>query len=491
MEYANLTMLTDFYELTMMQAYYQVEKHVEKTGREPQQAVFDLFYRENPQASGYAIMAGLEQAVDYIQNLHFTEEDAAFLRDTGVFNDDFVDYLKGFTFTGDIYAIPEGTVVFPGEPLIRVKGPIMEVQLIETALLNIINHQSLIATKAARVVWAAKGDIVLEFGLRRAQGPDAGLFGARAAMIGGCHGTSNVLAGKSFNIPLKGTHAHSWIMSHENELDSFRRYADMYPKDCILLVDTYDTLNSGIPNAIKVFRELQNKGIELERFGIRLDSGDLAYLSKAARKQLDEAGFPCAIISASGDLDEYVITDLKAQGAQINVWGVGTHLITSKDNPAFGGVYKLAAETNEKGQWIPKIKLSENPAKITNPGEKKVYRFYDSSTGKVKADLITLIDEKITDKGDLVIFDPRAPWKRMTLKRGRFRVRELLEPVFVKGRCLYNTQSVMQVRDNSIEERKTLWDEHKRLTKPHLYPVDLSQKLYNLKQGMINELLNI
>ena len=477
----NLTLLTDFYELTMMQAYFRAEQ----MGRLPQYAVFDLFYRENPHQNGYAVMAGLEQAVEYIQNLRFTEEDSAYLRDTGAFGEDFIDYLKGFVFSGDLYAIPEGTVVFPGEPLIRVKAHIMEAQLIETALLNIVNHQSLIATKAARVTWAAAGDIVLEFGLRRAQGPDAGLYGARAAMIGGCNGTSNVLAGKHFDIPVRGTHAHSWVMSHENELEAFRKYADLYPDDSILLVDTYDTLKSGVPNAIKIFDEMCAKNRRPARYGIRLDSGDLAYLSKAARELLDDAGFPDAIISASGDLDEHLISDLKAQGAKIDAWGVGTNLITSKDYPAFGGVYKLAAETDKEGAWVPRMKLSENPAKITNPGEKNVYRLYDSSTGKAKADLITLLDEKISEKSDLTIFDPIAPWKRMTLKAGEFFTRELLEPVFVGGRCLYEHRPVMSIREYAAKERDTLWDEHKRLTRPQLFPVDLSQHLYDLKQGMI------
>jgi len=481
MEKANLTLLTDFYELTMMQAYYQAEK----MGRLRQYAIFDLFYRENPHQNGYAVMAGLQQAVDYIQNLRFTEEDAAYLKDTGAFGDDFIEYLKGFTFTGDIYAIPEGTVVFPNEPLIQVKAPIMEAQFIETALLNIINHQSLIATKAARVCWAAQGDIVLEFGLRRAQGPDAGLYGARAAMIGGCHATSNVLAGKRFGVPVRGTHAHSWVMSHDSELEAFRKYAALYPHDCTLLVDTYDTLRSGVPHAIKIFNEMRENGIAFERFGIRLDSGDLAYLSKEARKQLDGAGFTNASISASGDLDEHLITDLKAQGARINAWGVGTHLITSKDYPAFGGVYKLAAETDEEGTWVPRMKLSENPIKITNPGDKKVFRFYDSATGKAKADLVTLADEQVTGSRDMTIFDPLASWKRMTLKAGEFRIRELLEPVFKAGQCVYEPRSVMEIREKAIKERDTLWDEHKRLTRPHIFPVDLSQHLYDLKQGMI------
>ena len=482
MENSNLTLLTDLYELTMMQAYY----HAEKMGRLTQYAVFDMFYRENPNGGGYSIMAGLDQVVDYIRNLQLTPDDAAYLKDTGIFSNDFIDYLKGISFTGDIYAVSEGTVIFPNEPLIRVKAPIIEAQFIETALLNIINHQSLIATKAARVLWAAQGDTVLEFGLRRAQGPDAGIYGARAAMIGGCHATSNVLAGKRFGIPIRGTHAHSWVMSHESELTAFRQYADLYPHDCILLVDTYDTLRSGVPNAITVFKEMQEKGITFKNYGIRLDSGDLAYLSKAARKELDAAGFCDAKISASGDLDEYVITDLKAQNACINTWGVGTHLITSKDYPAFGGVYKLAAQTDQAGKWTSQIKLSENPAKVTNPAEKKVFRLYDSLTGKAKVDLVTLADEVINENQDITVFDPLAPWKRMTLKSGAYSARELLEPIFINGRCVYNASNVMKIREKAHNERETLWDEHKRLTRPQTFPVDLSQNLYDLKQEMIN-----
>jgi len=376
-------------------------------------------------------------------------------------------------------------VVFPGEPLVRVTGGLIECQLIETALLNIINHQSLIATKAARVCWAATGDRVLEFGLRRAQGPDAGLYGARAAMIGGCHGTSNVLAGQLFGVPVGGTHAHSWIMSFSTELEAFECYANLYPHACILLVDTYDTLRSGIPNAIKVFNAMREAGKPLSYYGIRLDSGDLAYLSKMARQMLDEAGFKDASIVASNDLDEYLIAELKAQGAQITVWGVGTHLITSKENPAFGGVYKLAALSTDGQEWQPKIKLSEDPVKVTNPGVKKIYRLYDATTGKMKADLITLADETVDNRSDLTVFDPLATWKRMTLKAGEFTVRELLEPVFIKGNCVYPEYTVAQIQEYAKKERDTLWEEHKRLVRPHIMPVDLSQKLYDLKQGMI------
>ena len=368
MSQRNLTLLTDLYELTMMQGYFK-EKDANET------VIFDAFYRTNPGGNGYAICAGLEQVIEYIKDLHFEEDDVDYLRSTGLFGEDFLEYLRHFKFSGDIYAIPEGTVVFPREPLVKVIAPIMEAQLVETALLNIINHQSLIATKAARVVYAAGGDGVMEFGLRRAQGPDAGIYGARAAMIAGCIGTSNVLCGKMFNVPVKGTHAHSWIMSFPDELTAFRTYARLYPSACILLVDTYDTLKSGVPNAIKVFQEMKEAGIPLTFYGIRLDSGDLAYLSKKAKKMLDDAGFPDAVISASNDLDESLINSLKIQGAAINSWGVGTNLITSKDCPSFGGVYKLAAILDKKsGKFVPKIKLSENAEKITNPGNKCIKR---------------------------------------------------------------------------------------------------------------------
>ena len=378
MSIMNLTLLTDLYQLTMMQGYFKNNRN--------DTVVFDAFYRTNPSGNGFAIAAGLEQVIDYLKNLRFSPEDIEYLRSLHIFDEDFLEYLTNFKFTGSVYAIPEGTVVFPKEPLLKVIAPIMEAQLIETAILNIVNHQSLIATKAARVVYAAKGDGVLEFGLRRAQGPDAGVYGARAAMIGGCVGTSNVLAGQKFGVPVSGTHAHSWIMSFPDEYTAFKKYADLYPNACILLVDTYDTLKSGVPNAIRVFKEMREAGIPLTKYGIRLDSGDLAYLSKRARKMLDKAGFPDAVISASSDLDENLIDSLKAQGAEIKLWGVGTNLITSKDQPAFGGVYKLAAIKNADGTYTPKIKLSENTAKVTNPGNKTVYRIYDKKTGMLNAD---------------------------------------------------------------------------------------------------------
>ena len=348
----NLTLLTDLYELTMMQGYFEKQSANETV-------IFDVFFRENPVKNGYSIMAGLEQVIEYIKNLNFSYEDVDYLRGLGIFSEDFLHYLSGFHFSGNIYAIPEGSVIFPKEPILKVIAPIMEAQLVETAILNIINHQSLIATKTARVVHAAQGDGVMEFGLRRAQGPDAGLYGARAAMIGGCVGTSNVLAGKMFDVPIMGTHAHSWIMSFPDEYTAFKAYAELYPDACTLLVDTYDTLKSGVPNAIRVFREMKDAGIHPKSYGIRLDSGDLAYLSKKARVMLDAAGFEDAVIAASNDLDEMLINDLKIQGAAITSWGVGTHLITSKDCPSFGGVYKLAA-IEKDGKFLPKIKISEN-----------------------------------------------------------------------------------------------------------------------------------
>ena len=480
MERRNLTLLTDLYQLTMMQGYF------ERGSKET--VVFDMFFRSNPNKAGYSVAAGLEQVIEYIKGLHFTYEDVAYLRSLRIFSDEFLHYLSGFHFSGDIYAIPEGTVVFPKEPLIKVVAPIMEAQLVETAILNIVNHQSLIATKAARVVYAAAGDSVLEFGLRRAQGPDAGLYGARAAIIGGCSSTSDVLAGKMFDVPISGTHAHSWIMSIEDEYSAFKTYANLYPSACILLVDTYDTLKSGVPNAIRVFTEMREAGIPLTKYGIRLDSGDLAYLSKKARKMLDEAGFEDAIISASNDLDELLIHDLKVQGAKITLWGVGTNLITSKDNPSFGGVYKLAAIQEENGKFVSKIKLSENTEKITNPGNKTIYRIYDKETGKMRADVICFADEFISEQEDLLLFDPVATWKKTKLAAGTFTVRELLLPIFLNGECVYESPTVKEIAAYCKQEKETLWDETMRLFNPHKVYIDLSQKLYNEKQSLLNQM---
>ena len=481
MSNCNLTLLTDLYELTMMQGYFKNKSN--------ETVIFDVFYRTNPSNSAYAITAGLEQVIQYIENLHFSSEDIEYLRSTEIFKEDFLEYLTKFKFTGDLYAIPEGTVVFPKEPLLKIIAPIIEAQLIETAILNMINHQSLIATKAARVVYAAgEGNGVMEFGLRRAQGPDAGIYGARAAVIAGCVGTSNVLAGKMFDIPVKGTHAHSWIMSYTTELEAFRSYAALYPENCLLLVDTYDTLRSGVPNAIKVFDELKAQGVTPKLYGIRLDSGDLAYLSKKARIMLDHADHKEAIISASSDLDEHLILSLNSQGAKITSWGVGTNLITSKDCPAFGGVYKLAAISGADGNFIPKIKLSENVGKVTNPGNKTIFRLYDKASGKIKADLIALAGETYSSSESLMIFDPTATWKKTFLRPDTYTIRELLVPIFKNGKCIYHSPSVMEMQAYCKKELDTLWDESKRFSNPQEVYVDLSKPLWDLKNQLLDEI---
>lgn len=478
MKEENLTLLTDLYELTMMNGYFDM--------RRDERVVFDVFYRKNPSDGGYAIVAGLEQVIDYVKNLHFDSDDIEYLRELELFDEEFLKYLENFKFTGNIYAIKEGTVVFPMEPLLKVEAPIIEAQLVETAILNIINHQSLIATKASRVCEAAKGDAVMEFGLRRAQGPDAGVYGARAAVIGGCASTSNVLAGKKFNIPVAGTHAHSFIMSFDSEYEAFKKYAELFPNNATLLVDTYDTLNSGVPNAIRVFKELKEQGKMPKKYGIRLDSGDLAYLSKKVRIMLDEAGFKDATICASNDLDEYLIEDLKKQGAKINLWGVGTSLITSKDCPSFGGVYKLAT-IKKSGEIIPKIKLSEETVKITNPGDKQIFRFYDKKTGKIRGDIIGNTYEKYNEDDTTIMFDPVDTWKRKELEKGTYIVRELLEPIFINGECVYKSDSVMNIRDYCTKEKSTLSEENKRFFNPHPVHVDLSYDLWNVKNKMIDE----
>ena len=475
----NKTMLTDLYQLTMMQGYFE--------NNSKEEVVFDMFYRSNPSGNGYAITCGLQQVIEYIKGLSFSYDDVEYLRSLGIFSEEFLNYLAGFHFTGSIYAVPEGTVVFPHEPLIKVVAPIMEAQLIETAILNIVNHQSLIATKASRVCFAA-GDGVMEFGLRRAQGPDAGVYGARAAVIGGCVGTSNVLTGAMFGVPILGTHAHSWVMSFPDQYTAFKTYANMYPDACILLVDTYDTLKSGVPDAIRVFQEMRDAGIKSKRFGIRLDSGDLAYLSKKARKMLDDAGFPDAIISASSDLDEYLIDSLMTQGAKITSWGVGTNLITSADCPAFGGVYKLAAVRAEgEEEFKAKIKISENPAKVTNPGNKKIIRIYDKETGKIRADLICLDYEKYDENDDLKIFDPINTWKKLKIEGGTYTLRELLVPIFKNGICVYESPTTMQIKEYCAGQLNTLWAESRRLVNPQKVYVDLSKPLYDLKQQLLNE----
>ena len=469
----NLTMMTDLYQLTMMYGYF-------KTGMRDNLATFDMFYRSKDATTHYAIMAGLEQLIEYLENLRFDEESLSYLRGLGIFDEDFLDELRSFEFHGDVYAVPEGTIVFPGEPLIRVTAPIFEAQLVETALLNIINHQTLIATKASRVVQAAEGGVVMEFGLRRAQGPDAGIYGARAAIIGGCKSTSNVLTGQMYNIPIAGTHAHSWVMSFPDEITAFRKYAEMFPTSCLLLVDTYDTLKSGVPNAIQVFDELRAQGHE--PVGIRLDSGDLAYLSREARKMLDAAGYPNTIICASGDLDENLIRDLKLQGACIDTWGVGTKLITSEDCPSLGGVYKMSAETVD-GRVIPKIKISENPVKITNPGVKKLWRIYDNKTGKATADLIALDYETFDTTRPLTIYDPVNTWKSMTLTD--YTMKELQVKVFEGGKRVYDSPSLQQIQQHCQDDLDTFWDQYKRLLNPHRYKVDLSDSLWMLKNSML------
>lgn len=473
----NLTMLTDLYQLTMMNGYY-------RQGRLKDIAVFDLFFRKNAVIT-YSVAAGLQQAIDYITSVEFTDSDIEYLRSLNLFDEGFLTYLKDFRFTGDVYAVPEGTLVFPDEPIITVKAPICEAQFLETALLNIVNHQTLIATKASKVAYAAKDDAVMEFGLRRAQGPDAGLYGARASVIGGCSSTSNVLAGKMFDIPVAGTHAHSWVMNFSSEYEAFKAYAEIYPDACLLLVDTYDTLKSGVPNAIKVFEELRLKGYEPK--GIRLDSGDLAYLSKKARKMLDDAGYPNAIICASGDLDEKLIVSLKSQGAKIDLWGVGTKLITSADLPALGGVYKLSAlYTN--GNVVNKIKLSDNTDKITNPAFKEILRIYDKETGKAEADLICLRGEKFDEKKPLTIFHPKDTWKRITFTN--YKLRSLSEKVIENGKVIVKIPTLSEICAYTEKEKQSFWDEYKRLDNPHIYKVDLSEKLYNIKQDMIAGIRN-
>ena len=473
---ANLSMLCDFYELTMGNGYFQ-------TGLGERICYFDVFFRSVPDQGGFAIAAGLAQVIEYIQKLRFDEEDIAYLRGRGIFCEEFLAYLRDFRFTGDIYAIPEGTPVFPKEPLVVVRAPAIEAQLIETFTLLTINHQSLIATKANRIARAARGRTVLEFGSRRAQGAQAAILGARAAYIGGCDGTACTISDQLYGVFAGGTMAHSWVQMFDSEYEAFKRYCELYPTNAVLLVDTYNTLHSGIPNAIRAFDEvLRPKG--LTKCGIRLDSGDMTYLTRKARKMLDEAGFPNAKIFASGDLDEEVIWDLKAQGAAISVWGVGTRMITSMDNPALGGVYKLSAE-EVNGKFEPRIKISENPAKITNPGVKRLYRFYDRLSGKALADLIALEDEDYSSGEPLEIFDPENTWKKMTLCD--YEVRPLLAPIFENGELVYTLPTLSEISEYAKREMETFWDEYKRLHSPHRYKVDLSKPLYELKRGMLEE----
>ena len=467
----NLTLLTDLYQLTMMNGYAETEMS-------DREAVFDLFFRPAP-GLDFAIVAGLEQAVDYINNLHFDESDIAYLRSLNLFGEKFFEKIKNFRFTGDMYALQEGEMIYPYEPIVTIKAPLFEAQLIETALLNIINHQTLIATKAMKMANETSGAIS-EFGLRRAQGPDAGLYGARAAMIGGCSSTSNVLAGKMFDIKISGTHAHSWVMSFSSELEAFRAYAKLNPDACLLLVDTYDTLKSGVPNAIKVFDELKAKGHK--PLGIRLDSGDLAYLSKRAREMLDKAGHTEAKIFASGDIDEHIIATLNAQGAKIDVWGIGTKLITSAPRPALGGVYKLAEIQNGEGVWEPRMKFSDTPEKITNPGFKTIFRIYDEK-GMAAADLIALKGETIDTTKPLTIFHPIETWKKTIFEN--YSVRELHVCVFERGKQVYQIPSLKETIEFAKQSKGEFYEEHKRLINPHSYKVDLSDKLYDLRKELM------
>ena len=473
----NYTLLCDFYELTMGNGYFQ-------TGIDKQICYFDVFFRDVPDGGGFAIAAGLEQIIDYIQDLRFTPEDIDFLRSKGVFSEEFLQYLTTFRFTGDIWAVPEGTPIFPGEPILTVRAPAIEAQFIETYVLLILNHQSLIATKSNRIVRAAQGRPVSEFGSRRAQGPDAAVLGARASYIAGGAGTACTLADRVYGTPAGGTMAHSWVQMFPDEYTAFKTYCELYPHSATLLVDTYNVLKSGVPNAIRAFKEvLLPQGIT--SCAIRLDSGDLTYLSKKARAMLDEAGLKECKIVASNSLDEYIIRDLLQQGACIDSFGVGERLITSKSEPVFGGVYKLSAVERPDGSILPKIKISENHAKITNPHFKKVYRLFENDTGKAIADLICVHDEFIDPSQPLELFDPEATWKRKTITG--FTVRELLVPIFRGGELVYEKPSIEAMRTWCAQQVDTLWDEVKRFENPHNYYVDLSQKLWDIKQQLLKQ----
>ena len=470
-------MLCDFYEFTMANGYL-------KAGYKDRIVYFDVFFRDVPDKGGFAIAAGLDQLIDYILDLHFTDEDIEYLRGKGLFSEEFLEYLRNFRFTGDIWAMPEGTPIFPREPLLTVRAPAIEAQLIETYTLLAINHQSLIATKASRIVRAARGRAVLEFGSRRAQGPDGAVLGARAAYIGGCKGTACTISEQLFNVPATGTMAHAWIQMFDTEYEAFRTYCETYPNNATLLVDTYNTLKSGVPNAIRAFNDVL-RPLGIKKCGIRLDSGDMAYLTRKARKMLDEAGWTECEISISNSLDEYVIQNLMLQNADIDAFGVGERMITARSEPVFGGVYKLTAVENENGEIIPKIKVSENVDKITNPHFKKIYRLYDNETGKAVADYLCIHDEEVDDSKPLEIFDARATWKRKMLTN--YTARNLQEPVFVKGELVYNRPSLQEIQDYCKEQLETLWDEVKRFENPHTYYVDLSSKLWNLKQQLLRE----
>ena len=476
-EKLNLTMLCDFYELPMGNGYFE-------KGYKDRITYFDLFFRRCPDGGGFAIAAGLEQIIEYIQNLHFSAEDIEYLRGRNLFSEEFLAYLADFRFTGDIWAVPEGTPIFPQEPIITVRAPAIEAQLIETFLLLCINHQSLIATKASRVVRAAQGRTVLEFGSRRAQGADAAILGARAAYIGGCNGTACTISDQLYGVYAGGTMAHAWVQMFDSEYEAFKAYCEMYPNNATLLVDTYNTLKSGVPNAIRVFNEvLKPKGIT--KCGIRLDSGDMAYLTQKARKMLDDAGWTECQISVSNSLDEYIIQDILRQGAKIDMFGVGERLITARSEPVFGGVYKLAAVVNDDGEIVPKIKISENVGKITNPHFKKLYRFIGKDTGKAIADYLCVHDETVDDSKDIEIFDPEATWKRKTVYN--YTAKELQVPIFKNGELVYECPELSQIRAYCLEQVDTLWDEIKRFDNPQNYYVDLSQKLWDIKYGLLKK----
>ena len=476
----NLTMLCDFYELTMSQGYFT-------TGYKDRIAYFDLFFRRCPDGGGFAIAAGLEQIVQYIQDLHFSSEDIAYLRGRKLFSEEFLEYLADFRFTGDVWAVPEGTPMFPNEPIITVRAPAIQAQLIETYLLLCINHQSLIATKANRVVRAAEGRTVLEFGSRRAQGADAAILGARAAYIGGCHGTACTISDQLFGVKAGGTMAHAWVQMFDSEYEAFKAYVQMYPNNATLLVDTYNTLKSGVPNAIRVFNEVL-KPMGITKCGIRLDSGDMAYLTQKARQMLDEAGWTECQISVSNSLDEYIIRDLLRQDAKIDMFGVGERLITARSEPVFGGVYKLVAVEGDDGTVNPKIKISENVAKITNPHYKKLYRFFGNDTGKAIADYLAIYDEVVEDTRDMVIFDPEATWKRKNVYN--FTAKELQVPIFRNGELVYRLPALEEIRTYCAQQVDTLWDEIKRFDNPQTYYVDLSQKLWDVKYGLLKKNAN-
>ena len=474
-EKLNLTMLCDFYELTMGYGYFE-------KGYKDRICYFDVFFRQCPDGGGFAIAAGLEQIIQYIQDLHFAPEDIAYLRSRNLFSEEFLSYLADFRFTGDIWAVPEGTPIFPKEPIITVRAPAIEAQLIETFLLLSINHQSLIATKANRVVRAAEGRTVLEFGSRRAQGADAAILGARAAYIGGCNGTACTISDQLYGVHAGGTMAHAWVQMFDSEYEAFKTYCELYPTNATLLVDTYNTLKSGVPNAIRAFNEvLKPKGIT--KCGIRLDSGDMAYLTQQARKMLDEAGWTECQISVSNSLDEYIIRDVLRQGAKIDMFGVGERLITARSEPVFGGVYKLTAVEHEDGTIEPKIKISENVGKITNPHYKKLYRFYGNDTGKAIADYLCVYDETVDDSGEMEIFDPEATWKTKNVYN--FTAKELQVPIFKGGKLVYQCPELNEIRDYCLEEVGRLWDEVKRFDNPQTYYVDLSQKLWDIKYDLL------